>query len=368
MLQGLAIVFCVAYHHFSSTGVWLKPKELYETYNLAILLLGDDNLGVSEESLWTKINLVGLLAKLGLNLEPKIHVGPKAKYEASFCSSRFYPVNNSKGEAVVILAPPIGRVVSKGGWYVNPPANMDLQRIVAGDARGRLMDVSGVPFLNTMWKRCIELTNTVRPNDVFITPEMRRTILHNAHAEDTFYSNDETYEMINQVYGLTRADEKEYARLVSQVSKLPCIVDYPPLFAAATKDGVRADTHGDTTPPQEDLAQIPGSTKTKLSVWEADEKAPGKSISVSCKICMRYTCPGNAYTKGAGDPLVKCDDPCSFPGAALTPVGLDEDVQAPSSVPPDEVRIDIAAYLNDDKGRGADPAADAFLDSSFSRV
>jgi hypothetical protein len=345
-----------------------EAKELYTTYNLAILLLGDDNLGISEEGLWTKIDLVGLLRKLGLNLEPKIHVGPKAKYEASFCSSRFYPVTNSKGENVVVLGPPIGRVVSKGGWYVNPPPNMDVTRIVAGDARGRMMDCSGIPFLNVMWKRCIDLTSTIKPKDVYLTKEQRRTFLHNAHAEDTFYPNDETYIMIEQVYGLTRTHEKEYASLVSSVNKLPCIVDYPPLFAAATKDGVRADSYGDTTPPKEDLAPIPGTSVVTLPIWHADEISHNSSdekypiVEASCKTCMRPMCLGNEYTRKPGEPLFKCNDACAKVGVSLSPLGLDENLQPEESA--NEVVIDILSYLNDDKGVPFDHADIVYTSSS----
>jgi hypothetical protein len=354
MLQGLAIIYCIADYHFSITGVWLGPKELCETYNLAILLLGDDNLGVSEENLWTKMDLVGRLAKLGLNLEPKTHIGPKAKYEASFCSSRFYPVANKKGEAVVILGPPIGRVASKGGWYVNPPANMDMDRMVAGDARGRLMDVYGIPFLNTMWKRCITLTNKIRPADVFLTADQKRAIINNFHVEDVFYPSDETYVMIEQVYGLTRENEKEYNSLISSVKTLPCIVDYAPIFAAAAKDGVRADTNGDTVPPPEDLAKMPGSSLTKMAPWAADEvKQAPPDKKTTCKTCMRPTCQGNVYTRTPDQPLNECNDPCAFRGVVLTPMGADETVQTVSEVSPDVV-IHIQDWI--DPLTGIDPA------------
>jgi hypothetical protein len=260
------------------------------------------------------------------------------------------------------LGPPIGRVASKGGWYVNPPPKMDMARMVAGDARGRLMDCSGIPFLNSMWAKCIELTNTVRPEDVFLTKDQKRAIIHNFHAEDSFSANDETYQMIFEVYGLTRQHEKEYKSLLSSVTKLPCIVDYPPLFAAATKDGVRADSYGDTAPPPEDLAQIPGSNLDKLPIWGADEHDHKTELSkTSCKTCMRPSCQGNEYTRGPGMPVKKCDDDCAFLGAALTPVGMDE-ILVEDSVPSTDVVIDIFGMLNDSKG--LDPSADLVITSS----
>jgi hypothetical protein len=76
------------------------------------------------------------------------------------------------------------------------------------------------------------------------TSEMKRTHLHNAHASEQHKACDETYRMLEVVYGLTRANEQEYEKLLAKVKSLPCIVDYEPLMKAAVIDGVRGDPHG----------------------------------------------------------------------------------------------------------------------------
>jgi hypothetical protein len=52
---------------------------------------------------------------------------------------------------------------------------------------------------------------------------------------------DETYQMIEIVYGLTRSDLAKYQGLLAQVSSTPCIVDFYPLHQAMVIDGVQND-------------------------------------------------------------------------------------------------------------------------------
>jgi hypothetical protein len=237
LLQALAILFCCAFHDASITGVLLGAREISEKYQLTIPCLGDDNLVIGDRKFIDTVPLKALLLKLGLELEPKKHVTSDAKYLASFCSARFYPVAGG----MTVLGPGIGRGIVKSGWYVNPPVGVDLKRLLRADAIGRSNDCSFIPFLNLMWKKNMQMTSDVKL--VYTTREMRRASLHNAHVSVRHLPCSETYAMINAVYGLTMEDEEKYASLLSEVKSLPCIVDYIPLARAAVIDGVAKDVN-----------------------------------------------------------------------------------------------------------------------------
>jgi len=234
LLQGLAILFCCAFYDASQTGILLSYKDIIAKYEITLPVLGDDNLVIGERTFIDALPLKGLLLKLGLELEPKKHIGPNAKYLASFCSSRFWPVEGGK----VVLGPGIGRGIAKSGWYVNPPAGVDIRKLVRSDSIGRMQDNSFIPFLRHMWARNHALTKGA---GVYMTREMRRSHLNNAHVAQTYQPCDDTYRMLEAVYGLTREHEAEYERMIGQVKSLPCIVDYAPLMGvtgAMAVDGV----------------------------------------------------------------------------------------------------------------------------------
>jgi hypothetical protein len=239
LLQALSILFCCCFFEASRTGIMPSAIDIIAKYKIALPCLGDDNLVIGCSSFVDALPLQFLLLKLGLELEPKKYIGPNAKYLATFCSSRFYPVEGGK----TVLGPGIGRGIVKSGWYVNPPAGVDLNRLLRADAIGRKNDCAFIPFLNLMWEKNHSLTKDVK--ELYTTREMKRASLHNAHVSEHHYPCEETYHMIDLVYGLTKEHENDYAKLLSSVKTLPCIVDFAPLSRAAMIDGV-ADHIGDT--------------------------------------------------------------------------------------------------------------------------
>jgi hypothetical protein len=283
VLQGLAIIFCCAFFDASRTKSDVLPTylEIVMKHKLSLPVLGDDNLLIGMSEFVDQVPLAALLLKLGLELEPKKHMGHDAKYKASFCSSRFWPVDGGK----LVLGPGVGRGHVKSGWYVNAPVGVDIRTLVRSDAIGRLNDNSFIPFLGPMWKRMHALTHGLQTTR---TSEMKRTHLHNAHASEKHEACPETYHMLEVVYGLTRVHEQEYEKLLAKVQSLPCIVDYEPLIKAAVIDGVRGDPHGVFTldPLVEETPELDDLTYNETKSLLGDRSC----CSPLCRRCKKRPC------------------------------------------------------------------------------
>jgi hypothetical protein len=300
LLQGLAILFCCALDECGRTSKLPDALEIIEKYSLALPVLGDDNLLIGDLNFINQIPLAGLLARLGLELEPQKHITENAKYFASFCSSRFYPCEDAvTGARCVVLGPGIGRGVAKSGWYVNPPAGVDLLRLVRADSIGRLQDNSFIPFLRFMWSKNHELTADVK--QLYTSREMTRTNLHNAHVSKCYRANADTFAMVGIVYGLTEGQEAEYLDLLSQVKCLPCIVDYAPLHRAMVVDGVQSDSsqvYSIIPPVQEtpsvDLQTLGLAVSAARVDLETDEE---KHSPNRCAICHHIVCDCHVLPK-----------------------------------------------------------------------
>lgn len=292
LLQGLAILFCVCFYDNSLTKDKKLPraKDIIAKYSITLPLLGDDNMLIADEGLIRSIPLRSLLAKLGLELEPKVHLGPDAAYHATFCSSRFYPVEGG----TCVMGPGIGRGIAKSGWYVNPPASKDPETLLRADSISKMQDCSFIPFLSQLWRKNHELT---KGKGVHTTREMQRTNQHNAHAGRTHMACLETYRMVESVYGLTLNDLDNYNALLAKVTTLPCVVDYAPLARAMEVDGVltsdeemvdvclsdtptmTTDDYSDTLARVASLVFLDGLLDVKLRVQELPPSASDQSIN-----------------------------------------------------------------------------------------
>jgi hypothetical protein len=182
-------------------------------------------------------NAVAILLGLGFNLEPKFHTGPEARYKASFCSSLFYPCNDPSGKEVVVLAPKIGRTYAKIGWYCNPQPNIDMNRIMRGDALGRQKDCSMLPCIRHSVDKVIQLTGHIKNNQIYRDKSMLRKHAFEHHCGQIYTPSEHTYKMTNIVYGITKQHDEEYRRLVNTVVSLPTGLNFPILKTAACIDG-----------------------------------------------------------------------------------------------------------------------------------
>jgi hypothetical protein len=242
LLQGLAILFCLSFY---SSDCVDTISTLCENHSLTLLLLGDDNLIIGDEAILRDVPLTQLLLKLGLQLEPKLHLGPEAQYRASFCSARFWPTKCGK----TVLASGPGRMLSKAGYAVNVPANLAPECLARADALGRSRDNAFVPFSGPYWKRVIELTKDVQAKG---SAKTERDLVHATHTTAAYEACDESFKMTELLYGLTKKHEDEYKLLLNRVPSLPASLNYAPLHRAMVVDGVSdGEDLGDGLPVEE---------------------------------------------------------------------------------------------------------------------
>jgi hypothetical protein len=159
-----------------------------------------------------------------------------------------------------------------------------------------------------MWRKNLELTKDV--TSVYITREMKRASLHNAHVSRVHQACPETWAMVNAVYGLTQEDEKKYISLLSQVNSLPCIVDFSPLANAAKIDGVCNDVSEpliedenmpiESTPDVDDAAFI-ASMQALLA---------SPSVTSWCSECHRKVCCCHKGPPGVPDMSADDSEDC----------------------------------------------------------
>jgi hypothetical protein len=127
---------------------------------------------------------------------------------------------------------------------------MPVERLLRGDALSKIKDVWFVPFLGQMWRKNLDLSKSMAGQEL-LTRELKRSYYGNFHATQCHNACDETYQMIEILYGLTREQEKQYEVMLDCVTQLPCIVDYEPFWKAMVVDGVAADVFGETVPDLE---------------------------------------------------------------------------------------------------------------------
>jgi hypothetical protein len=232
----------------------LSPRTIWEKHELLFPVLGDDNFIMGNSKFLTDAPLKSIMLTLGLELSPKEFTyekyGKFAVHHATFCSSRFYPLADT-----FVLGPCIGRVLSKSGYYVNIPVKINPISIVRGDALGRLSDCHFIPFLNKYWSTIIKLT---KGQKAVLTDDMKKQMQHKPRPSALFDADDSTYEMIEQVYGLTKQDELNYSALLNTVTSLPYRGDFLPLHRAMVVDGICDDVlnQADVAPLVEPIPSV----------------------------------------------------------------------------------------------------------------
>lgn len=244
LIQIFAETFCLARQIRRPGQPLPSPREVWHAFEVRGLVLGDDSLLVLNEFFLPQ-QYVDDLFKLGLHMEMKIHSGPQMHYEATFCSSRFYPVTRSDGIDCVVLAPPIGRVLAKAGYYTAPPALIDPLRLVKGDATSRHQSSHCIPFLNEYWKHSLRLSNHV---DAWCSADMKRRDKYNAQLDAKYKPNNETWAMIDHLYGLTKDDLVVFDRALSQINSLPHILDMT-MFSRAFSVDSASPNRDENLPP-----------------------------------------------------------------------------------------------------------------------
>ncbi len=215
-----------------------SPQDTWDKLEINGMLLGDDSLFIVADTTNVKQYVLNL-RKLGVDLEPIVHRDLDAIYKPTFCSSRFYPVQNrDTGEITTVLAPPIGRVLTKAGYYVNIPKTMKPLEILRGDALSRYQNIHCIPFLKEYWETIIKLTENEKAK---VTNKMINENRHKNNLTDRFGPCAETWEMLFYVYGLTRDNLVEYTRCLERVKSLPYVMDLNMFHRAMAVDGMAPD-------------------------------------------------------------------------------------------------------------------------------
>jgi hypothetical protein len=219
------------------TSPLLSPVQIWNKHHLLFPILGDDNFIMGDAEFLDAAPLKQVMLTLGLELVPKKFTfaehGSFAVHKATFCSSRFYPV-----EDTFVLGPCIGRVLSKAGYFVNIPKKIVPITLVRGDALGRIGACSFIPFLNKYWSRVISITKGQKS---VLTSDMKRSLAYTPRPSKMFQPDASTYAMVEEVYGLTRIDEEAYSALLDNVTSLPWRGDFLPLHRAMVVDGICDD-------------------------------------------------------------------------------------------------------------------------------
>jgi hypothetical protein len=117
---------------------------------------------------------------------------------------------------------------------------MHIEKLLRADAIGRLRDCDFIPFLGPMWRKNLLLTSSVIGEE-FYTRSLRRDFRFRTHQAEVHRACDETYAMVEAVYGLTRDHEIAYKGMLDSVKSLPCIVDMAVFHRAMAQDGVLED-------------------------------------------------------------------------------------------------------------------------------
>jgi hypothetical protein len=211
-----------------------SPIVTWQSTGYRALLLGDDSC-ISLARSVDPGKYVEFHAKLGLELELVVHRGLEAVYLPTFCSSRFYPVDDEFGQPTCVLAPPIGRVMSKAGHFTELPASEDPQSFVKGDALCRMQDSHCIPFLCEYWKTVERLSHK---SDAKVTASMKRNHLHNPHLNGKFVASRATWTMLEFVYRLSRVDLQRYVAQLATVKSLPAVLDNEMFAVAFLQDGI----------------------------------------------------------------------------------------------------------------------------------
>jgi hypothetical protein len=222
--------------------------------------LGDDNLLVAPHNLVVNqgrpIPIVPMLASLGLDLKLKLFTGENARYRCSFLSSKFYPVLIDGVESIV-LAPNLGRVYAKYGYYTNVPFSIvDGKRVpradharglVRGDALSRHRSLAGIPFLQELNDTLLRVTEGVTPKHsrdrygrvdrVRVASDQESDSILSAATDGKRERSERIWEMLLVVYSLTRSHLEQYKEMLDRVTSVPYILDFPPLSRAAMIDG-----------------------------------------------------------------------------------------------------------------------------------
>jgi len=283
LLQGLMSTFAMAVQFRNDDMTVPSASWVWRHLRVRGLLMGDDSI-FNVSSVLDPVEYTLCLRKIGVDLAPIVRRGIAREYESTFCSSRFYPVDDANGQPTVIMGPPIGRVLTKAGYYASPPPDMDIMQLVRGDALSRKQSSHCIPFLDVYWDRVDQLTRHIRPPKK-LTKSMIDHAKYQFHIRDgaKYYPSNDTWCMLEHVYGLTREHYKQWQSKLQRVVSLPCTLDCPMFSRAYKIDSVAPDDHDDLPVVPDDSIVIPPISTTPISKHDHVSRCAGVCPEVVAK-------------------------------------------------------------------------------------
>jgi len=164
------------YHDF--TGKTMEEIKK----SIRMLVQGDDNaLNHVEQNTF---DWVSGMAKFGFSSEAIYRNDPNM---LQFCSNRLIPVKGGWN-----FVPKVGKVLSKIGYFVNPPPNVDPISLVKGTALGLMVACSPNPILTSYLKRILHLCGDATPYASRFE-DWKMNYSHTPPTEDTMLALEQVY-------------------------------------------------------------------------------------------------------------------------------------------------------------------------------
>jgi hypothetical protein len=145
-------IWNVLLHLFAVTNERRLPV-LIVMATVIIFGCGDDNI---MRFTGPMVNFKEYMAKFGFIAKAIYRI---ALQFAEYCSNRFYPVSNGTWT----MAPKLGRVIAKLGYFINPPKNVNPLAMVRGSALGLWNACYCVRPLRSYLSRLLQLTEGYAP-------------------------------------------------------------------------------------------------------------------------------------------------------------------------------------------------------------
>jgi len=207
ILNGLMHIYVVV----TQTGKRLQ--DVLE--DVKMVVQGDDNL---LRHYGPKLDFRATIMNLGFDSES---IYCESYYDAEFCSSIFYDTADGP-----ILGPKIGRVLTKMGYFINPPVNEHPLAVLRGVALGLELASSYVPLLKEIVERVLYLTRWHNP--VYLKTFNLHTLKTSYHVPASDYA------LFNR-YGLSPHMVDDVRATVSKL-RVGSLLDDPYLWLLLDRD------------------------------------------------------------------------------------------------------------------------------------
>jgi len=203
--------------------MYLAEVEVY-----IMFVVGDDNLTMMRHEDWERVmnEAKTYWSLVGFKVVTKFMT---CLYDAEYCSGRFYPTNHG-----FVYGPKIGRVMCKTFHAKLDHSNHNGMRWARTVALGMYRDVAFIPVLRVVFQRVLDLTQEYVPLPLKQEERIHATQLHS--------TCDETYQMLEHLYGLDKRDFDVLEEFIStHMTSIPCTINHEFLNRIVELDVPRDD-------------------------------------------------------------------------------------------------------------------------------